>query len=95
MLENRHCKTGLRLLLVLIVGFSSFLAQPQPVRACKCTPSSLPSSALAQADAVFSGTVVAVLNPAKLPYYDKLAWSYIDYFPNADYQNLYLQLIIF
>src|SRR5262245_59551047 len=78
---------GLRLLIVLIIGFNLFLARPRPASACICTPPASPRSALGQADAVFAGSVIAVFNPTGLPYYDKLVWRYVDFFPNTHYEN--------
>jgi hypothetical protein len=85
----------LRIWLVLVIGFSQFFFYAEPAWACKCTPSPSPSSALNLADAVFTGTVVAVIDPTKLSYYDKLVWSYLKRYPSADYQNFYLQLVVF
>jgi hypothetical protein len=50
---------------------------------------------LAQVDAVFAGSVVAVLDFTKLPYYDRLVWRYVEFYPNTHYENFYSHLVLF
>lgn len=92
---NDSQRGWLRLWLVLVIGFSQVFLRAESAWACKCTPSPSPSSALNLADAVFAGTVVAVFNPTKLPYYDKLVWSYLKRYPGAEYQSFYTQFALF
>jgi hypothetical protein len=50
---------------------------------------------LFQADAVFAGSVVAVLDLTRLPYYDRLVWRYVEFYPSTRYENFYSHLVLF
>ena len=64
----RHLALAFLLSAGVTLGLLAALARPEAAHACTCGPSGSPAEALADADAVFAGEVVAIRRLGRPPY---------------------------
>lgn len=86
-----------RLLALCVILFNLFLLYPKPILACSCIIDS-PEKMFVEADAIFIGTVTAIIAPSRVPNYDNLVEIYYNFvppLPNVHFDEFDSQRVMF